>query len=88
MLTSRQTKSTQAGAIIVILNLLVVSRLPMNEDADADEEVVGLLPRNHAFCHAVGNCAASCSAQQLRQLGDVGRNAPGLVGGLQLRCQR
>ena len=31
------------GAIIVVLNLLVVGRIPMNEHADADEEVVGLV---------------------------------------------
>ena len=27
----------------------------MNEDADTDEEVVGLIPRNDALCHAVGD---------------------------------
>ena len=36
------------GAIIVILNLFVVGCIPMNEDANTDEEVVGLIPRNDA----------------------------------------
>ena len=43
------------GAIIVVLNFLVVGRIPVNEDADADEEVVGLVLRDDALGHAVGD---------------------------------
>jgi len=28
----------------------------MNEHADTDEEVIRLIPRNDALCHAVGDC--------------------------------
>src|ERR1700674_3061220 len=43
------------GAIIVILGLLVVGRIPMDEDPDADEEIVRLGFRNDAFGDAVGD---------------------------------
>jgi hypothetical protein len=33
-----------------------VGRLPVNEDADADEEVVGLVLGNDALGHAIGDC--------------------------------
>ena len=37
------------------MNLLVVGRLPVNEDANAYEDVVGLILRNDALRHAVGD---------------------------------
>src|ERR1700746_3574090 len=43
------------GAIIVILYLSVVGGIPMNEDANADEEVVGLISRNDALSHAISD---------------------------------
>jgi hypothetical protein len=43
------------GAIIVILDLLVVGRIPMDEDPDADEEIVRLGFRDDAFGDAVGD---------------------------------
>ena len=43
-------------AIVVVLNLLVVGRLPVNEDANAYEDVVGLILRNDALRNAVGDC--------------------------------
>jgi hypothetical protein len=43
------------GAIIIILNLFVVGCIPMNEHADTDEEVIRLIPRNDALCHAVSD---------------------------------
>ena len=41
--------------IVELLDLLVVFRLPVDEDADADEQVVGLLDRDRAVGDAVGD---------------------------------
>ena len=46
------------GAIVEVLDLLVVGRLPVNENADADEDVVGLILRNDALGHAIGDWTA------------------------------
>ncbi len=43
------------GAIIVILDLLVIGRIPMDEHPDADEEIVRLGFRDDAFGDAVGD---------------------------------
>ena len=41
--------------IIEVLNFPVVCGLPVDEDADADEEIVGLILGNDSLGHAVGN---------------------------------
>src|SRR5262245_36521883 len=43
------------GAIVEVLDLLVVGRIPMDEHADATEQVLGLVLRDDAFGHAVGD---------------------------------
>src|SRR4051812_18198286 len=43
------------GAIIVVLDLLVVGGFPMDEHADANEEVVGFVLGNDTFRDAVGH---------------------------------
>ena len=42
-------------AIIEVLNFFVVGSLPMDEDADTDVEIVGLILGNNPLGHAVGN---------------------------------
>ena len=46
-------------AIIEVLNLLIVGRLPVDENADTDEEIVGLILGNDFLGHAVGNRLAT-----------------------------
>ena len=43
------------GTIIVFLYFFVVGCIPMNENADTDKEVIGLIPRNDALLHAVSD---------------------------------
>src|SRR5262245_36813066 len=43
------------GAIIEVLDLLVVVGFPMDEHADADEEIVGLGRRDDAFRNRIGD---------------------------------
>src|SRR5208283_4858952 len=43
------------GGVVIVLNLLVVLRIPMDEHADADEHVVGFRKRDHALGDAVRN---------------------------------
>src|SRR5437763_6016835 len=43
-------------AIIEVLNFFVVGSLPMDEDADTDVEIVGLILGNDPLSHAVSNC--------------------------------
>ena len=43
------------GAIVEILDFLVVCRFPMNEHADANKEIVGLGLRDDAFGDAIGD---------------------------------
>src|SRR4030095_12886211 len=52
--TDRARDRLLGGAIVVILDFLVVLGLPVNEYADADEQVVCFLLRNDPFRHAVG----------------------------------
>lgn len=43
------------GLIVEVVDLLVVFGFPMDEDADADEEIIGFFDRDDAFGDAVGN---------------------------------
>src|SRR4029079_17726572 len=43
------------GAIVEVLDLLVVLGFPMDEHANGDEEIVGLVRRDDAFGDGVGN---------------------------------
>src|ERR1051325_2572668 len=43
------------GAIVEVLDLLVVLGFPMDEHANGDEEIVGLVGRDYAFGNGVGN---------------------------------
>src|SRR5579863_7246169 len=43
------------GAIVEVVDLLVVVRFPVDEHADADEEIVGFLHRDHTFRDAVSH---------------------------------
>ena len=64
------SKSFLRGAIIEILDLLVVLGFPVDEDADGDVEIVSLVGRDHAFCHGVGDGfghGVLCRTEQTRQ---------------------
>src|SRR4030095_1410567 len=43
------------GAIVEVLDLLIILGFPMDEHANGDEEIVGLVGRNYAFGNGVGN---------------------------------
>src|SRR5262245_11411594 len=41
--------------VVVLLNLLVVGRVPMDENTHTDEQIVGFIGRNGSVGHAVGD---------------------------------
>src|SRR5262249_18438891 len=43
------------GAIVEVLNLLVVFGFPVDEHADGDEEIIGLIRRDDAFSDGIGH---------------------------------
>ena len=49
------------GAIVKVLDLLVVLGFPMDEHADGDEEIVGLVGRDDAFGDGVGEWSPCCT---------------------------
>src|SRR5262249_14259337 len=56
--SDRPSNRFLGGAIIVVLDFLVIHRLPVNEDTDTNKQIVGLILRDHTFRHAVGHSLA------------------------------
>src|SRR5579872_2467415 len=57
--------------VIEILDFLVIGRIPMDEDTDADEKVIGLIDRNGAVLDAIrhrGGDGALGGAEHLDRL--------------------
>src|ERR1700730_6650694 len=54
--------------VIEVLDLLVVARFPMDEDADADEEVVGFGDRDGAVLDAIGDGRGDAALRRTEHL--------------------
>ena len=62
-----------AGLIVEVLNLLIVLGVPMDEHADANEQIVGFAHRNHARRDTVGDSLGDAMLSRAEHLHGLGR---------------
>lgn len=48
------------GVVVVLVNLRIVGRFPVDENAADDDVFIGLVFRDHAFGNAVNDCTSDC----------------------------